>query len=101
MTLHQILSKELKDLFVYILRRSTFRPPIKINGDIVSDFSNRCEQFKECLNDYIDDNDNAVSERVKSRIKTIERLQNGLTESLKAFLSGNIKDAGNGANLLI
>lgn len=27
MTLHQTLSKELRDLFVSILRRSLFRPP--------------------------------------------------------------------------
>ncbi|HDD9541679.1 TPA: hypothetical protein PBQ66_003988 [Escherichia coli] len=93
MTLHQTLSKELRDLFVSILRRSLFRPPIKINGDIVSDFSNRCEQFKECLNEYICDNNNAASERVKPRIKTIEKIQHGLTNSLKAFLSGDIKGA--------
>lgn len=29
MTLHQTLSKELRDLFVSILRRSLFRPPSK------------------------------------------------------------------------
>ncbi|EFH8834061.1 hypothetical protein ABVQ61_004298 [Escherichia coli] len=93
MTLHQILSKELRDLFVYILRRSTFRPPLKVNGDIVSDFTNRCDRFKECLNEFIESEDNLASERVQKRLITINRIQKGITESLKAFLSGDIKSA--------
>ena len=93
MNSHQNLSKELSDVFIAILRRSTFRPPLKISGDIVKDFTNRCNEFKKCLNEHVASKDNLASDKIKKRLNAINIIQTGITESLKAFLSGDIKSA--------
>lgn len=93
MNSHQNLSKELSDVFIAILRHSTFRPPLKISGDIVKDFTNRCNEFKKCLNEHVASKNNLASDKVKKRLNAISIIQTGITESLKAFLSGDIKSA--------
>lgn len=86
----------LKRLFNTILKKSSIRPPIEVgkNNDLITDFSAKCEKFKDCLKEYIENNnDDILARRVKSRLKVIESVQEGIINCLECFLSGDIKSA--------
>ena len=85
----------LKKLFNTILKKSSIRPPIEVskNNDLISDFSAKCEKFKDCLKEYIENNDDLLASRVKSRLKVIESVQEGIINCLECYLSGDIKSA--------
>lgn len=87
---------ELRKLFDSILRKSSIRPPIEIGKgkDLISDFSEKCERFKDILIEYISDNHKKLlAIQVKHRLKVIESLQNGIVNCLESYLSGDIKSA--------
>ncbi|EOI3521173.1 hypothetical protein ACMSZI_002881 [Cronobacter dublinensis] len=85
----------LKRLFNTILKKSSIRPPIEVskNNDLISDFSAKCEKFKYCLKEYIEKNDDLLASRVKSRLRVIESMQEGIISCLECYLSGDIKSA--------
>lgn len=85
----------LRKLFNTILKKSSIRPPIEVsrNNDLISDFSSKCEKFKNCLKEYIDNNNDLLARRVKSRLKVIESMQEGIINCLECYLSGDIKSA--------
>ncbi|HAU5680091.1 TPA: hypothetical protein JD322_004371 [Citrobacter freundii] len=86
---------ELEKLFDNILRKSSIRPPIEVgkNNDLISDFHSKCEKFKDCLKEYLTNNDKILAHRVRSRLKVIQSLQDGIINCLKCFLTGDIKSA--------
>ncbi|EBS4817481.1 hypothetical protein ITK13_000835 [Salmonella enterica] len=86
---------ELEKLFDNILRKSSIRPPIEVgkNNDLISDFHSKCEKFKDCLKEYLTNNDKILAHRVRSRLKVIQSLQDGIINCLECFLTGDIKSA--------
>ncbi|EJF1137310.1 hypothetical protein NLU64_000915 [Salmonella enterica subsp. enterica serovar Anatum] len=84
-----------KLLFDNILRKSSIRPPIEVgkNNDLISDFHSKCEKFKDCLKEYLTNNDKILAHRVRSRLKVIQSLQDGIINCLECFLTGDIKSA--------
>ncbi|EAY0266553.1 hypothetical protein K7E10_001371 [Salmonella enterica] len=86
---------ELEKLFDNILRKSSIRPPIEVgkNNDLISDFHSKCEKFKDCLKEYLTNNDKILAHRVRSRLKVIQSLQDGIINCLESFLTGDIKSA--------
>ncbi|PNU77007.1 hypothetical protein, partial [Salmonella enterica] len=86
---------ELEKLFDNILRKSSIRPPIEVgkNNDLISDFHSKCEKFKGCLKEYLTNNDKILAHRVRSRLKVIQSLQDGIINCLECFLTGDIKSA--------
>ncbi|ELT5055902.1 hypothetical protein R8P23_001296 [Salmonella enterica] len=86
---------ELEKLFDNILRKSSIRPPIEVgkNNDLISDFHSKCEKFKDCLKEYLANNDKILAHRVRSRLKVIQSLQDGIINCLECFLTGDIKSA--------
>ncbi|SAZ52075.1 Uncharacterised protein [Enterobacter kobei] len=57
----------LKKLFNTILKKSSIRPPIEVskNNDLITDFSTKCERFKDCLKEYIDNNNDDIFEPLR------------------------------------
>ncbi|RJR18585.1 hypothetical protein D5Y89_19290 [Salmonella enterica subsp. enterica serovar Schwarzengrund] len=86
---------ELEKLIDNILRKSSIRPPIEVgkNNDLISDFHSKCEKFKDCLKEYLTNNDKILAHRVRSRLKVIQSLQDGIINCLECFLTGDIKSA--------
>ncbi|ECU8051288.1 hypothetical protein A8D40_002403 [Salmonella enterica subsp. enterica serovar Barranquilla] len=86
---------ELEKLFDNILRKSSIRPPIEVgkNNNLISDFHSKCEKFKDCLKEYLTNNDKILAHRVRSRLKVIQSLQDGIINCLECFLTGDIKSA--------
>ncbi|ELN9391538.1 hypothetical protein R0H84_001718 [Salmonella enterica] len=86
---------ELEKLFDNILRKSSIRPPIEVgkSNDLISDFHSKCEKFKDCLKEYLTNNDKILAHRVRSRLKVIQSLQDGIINCLECFLTGDIKSA--------
>lgn len=96
-------NEQVRKLFDSILRKTSIRPPIEIGKgkDLIGDFSAKCEKFKETLRDYIVDNNDWLASRVKNRLKTIQSLQDGITECLECYLSGDIKSAYDSFELML
>ncbi|ECJ1105350.1 hypothetical protein FM808_09725 [Salmonella enterica subsp. enterica serovar Newport] len=94
---------ELEKLFDNILRKSSIRPPIEVgkNNDLISDFHSKCEKFKDCLKEYLTNNDKILAHRVRSRLKVIQSLQDGIINCLECFLTGDIKSAYDCFELMI
>ncbi|PWD08631.1 hypothetical protein C4813_23995, partial [Salmonella enterica subsp. enterica serovar Rubislaw] len=71
---------ELEKLFDNILRKSSIRPPIEVgkNNDLISDFHSKCEKFKDCLKEYLTNNDKILAHRIRRRLKVIQSLQDGI-----------------------
>lgn len=95
MTKNENSRAELSKLFQLILRKPTLRPPVKIkdNNNLIEDFNLKCERFKDCLYEYISENDNDISVSVRDSLTGIEILQNGIVDSLECYLSGDIQSA--------
>ncbi|EBT7214486.1 hypothetical protein ACS1RO_000461 [Salmonella enterica] len=95
MIIENNINIELEKLFDNILRKSSIRPPIEVgkNNDLISDFHSKCEKFKDCLKEYLTNNDKILAHRVRSRLKVIQSLQDGIINCLECFLTGDIKSA--------
>lgn len=95
MHIQQELDEELNNLFDTIRKKSSIRPPIEIekNLTLIDDFALKCSKFRGCLVDYIQENDNRLSLRLRNRLRAVDIMQKEIVSCLECFLSGDIKSA--------
>lgn len=82
-------------LFNTIRRKTSIRPPIEIdkNSTLIEDFSQKCNKFRACLDDYIEENNDELSKNLRDIQDPIKIMQQGIIQCITAFLSGDIKSA--------
>lgn len=89
------LDTNLDVLFNTIRRKTSIRPPIEIdkNSTLIEDFAQKCNKFRACLDDYIEDNNDDLSTKLREIYNSIEEMQYGIVQCITEFLSGDIKAA--------
>jgi hypothetical protein len=87
------ISNDLNELFSIIVREKKLKLPSTIETDIISDFKEKCQIYFNILNDYVEENDNELSRRLKRRLERITKIYFGIVNALSDFLSGDIKSA--------
>lgn len=95
MNTHKNLDNNFDALFNIIRRKTSIRPPIEIdkNSTLIEDFSQKCNKFRSCLDDYIDDNNDDLSTDLSNIYDSIKEMQKGIVQCITDFLSGDIKAA--------
>lgn len=86
--------EELKEISDILENYPELQPPFLAHGDLISDFNNRVTCYLNAL-DYIADRhpQNIIIREVRKRKRTITSFSEKITETLKLFLTGNIKEA--------
>lgn len=89
------MDSNLEILFNTIRRKTSIRPPIEIDkgSTLIEDFSQKCNRFRTCLEDYIKCNNDALSSSLLGISKSMDNIQKGIISCLEEFLSGDIKSA--------
>lgn len=83
--------KEISDILENI---PELQPPFLAHGDLISDFNNRINCYLNALDDIAEKHSkNVIIKEVRKRKKTIISFSEKITETLKLFLTGNIKEA--------
>ncbi|MDD8964989.1 hypothetical protein LAY44_22110, partial [Escherichia coli] len=86
--------EELKEISDILENYPELQPPFLARGDLISDFNTRVNCYLNAL-DYIavKHPQNVIIKEVRKRKKTITSFSEKITETLKLFLTGNIKEA--------
>lgn len=90
-------SNELRDqileLFKIIRSKEKLYQPFELSEDIVTDFNDRINELINCLDSFRSIKRTSLNHRISLRIKKIKAIQEGISESLRQFLTGDIKKA--------
>lgn len=87
------LSNGLNKIFAIAAKEERLNLPFTVESDIISDFKDKCQIYFSILNNYAENNDNALSKRIDRRLEKISEIYFGIVFSLEKFLSGDIKAA--------
>ncbi|ECP5765902.1 hypothetical protein AHZ62_12905, partial [Salmonella enterica subsp. enterica serovar Montevideo] len=85
---------ELEQISEELKKHDLLQPPFIADGKLISDFAKRVECYLELI-DFIRNKypDNEIIKQVKIRTKSIIYLSDKIIETLKLFLTGNVKEA--------
>ncbi|MEQ0244351.1 hypothetical protein [Klebsiella sp. CN_Kp084] len=76
-----------------LLKHEVLNPPFNIEGDIASDFSNRCKTYMNLINESIKEDINGCGKYLNGLHTKVERIHSYIQKTFEEFLSGDIKQA--------
>lgn len=80
--------------FLYnTLNNKKLNPPFSIEGDIVADFSARCEAYIKDIEKFHIDNKHLIASDFSTLLIRVKEIRDCVVKSLEFFLSGDIKSA--------
>lgn len=75
------------------LKNEKLNPPFLIDGDIVTDFTKRCEIYMEDIEKFHKENKHLISSDFSTLLIRVKEIRDCVIGSLEHFLSGDIKSA--------
>ncbi|EPP1034746.1 hypothetical protein ACULWP_004131 [Cronobacter turicensis] len=76
-----------------LLTQDYLNPPFNINGDIATDFSNRCKSYIELIDKAIKEDVHGGGKYLKTLLEKVKNLYSYIQSTFEEFLSGDIKKA--------